>query len=99
MMPFRWWFRRLERRAGKRATGDLDCRGVMRRLYEYIDEELDAETVEKIREHLELCKKCYPHYEFEKAFLRLVGYRRRASAPPDLRQRVLHAIVETEHEG
>lgn len=87
-------FGKRDRKARARPPGGIDCSGVMKRLYEYIDGELDEETVEKIRQHLELCKKCYPHYQFEKAFLRFLGDQGRASAPPELRRRVFQAILE-----
>jgi mycothiol system anti-sigma-R factor len=69
----------------------------MEQLYEYIDEELDDEgTVEKIREHLELCKRCYPRYDFEKAFLRFLAEQGQISAPPELRRKIFQEILEEE---
>jgi anti-sigma factor (TIGR02949 family) len=68
----------------------------MQQLYEYLDGELDAETVERIREHLQLCKRCYPHYAFEKAFLRFLAEHARVETPPRLRRKVFQAILEEE---
>ncbi|KPK81096.1 MAG: hypothetical protein AMS25_07740 [Gemmatimonas sp. SM23_52] len=82
--------------AGAAPPGDIDCAGVVAQLYEYIDEELDEETVGKIRAHLELCKRCYPHYDFEKAFLRFLAEHGRVSTPPELRRRVFQRILEEE---
>jgi anti-sigma factor (TIGR02949 family) len=76
--------------------GSIDCNGVLAQLYEYIDEELDEETVEKIREHLEVCKRCYPRLDFEQAFLRFVADQGRVSAPPELRRKIFEAILEEE---
>jgi mycothiol system anti-sigma-R factor len=76
--------------------GGIDCNGVMAQLYDYIDEELDAETVGKIRKHLEKCKRCYPRYDFERAFLRFVSDRGRTSAPPELRRKIFQSILEEE---
>jgi anti-sigma factor (TIGR02949 family) len=54
--------------------GGIDCGGVMAQLYEYLDGELDdPATMEKIRVHLEKCRRCYPRYNFEKAFLHFVS--------------------------
>lgn len=78
--------------------GDIDCAGVMAQLYEYIDEELDdVETVEKIREHLKKCQRCYPRYNFEKAFLRFVHDQGRIGAPAELRRKIFQSILEEEN--
>lgn len=77
--------------------GGIDCAGVMERLYEYIDEEIDSpELVERIRAHLELCRRCYPFYGFERAFLRYLAQQRVAQAPPELRRRIFQRILEEE---
>jgi mycothiol system anti-sigma-R factor len=76
--------------------GGIDCNGVLAQLYEYIDGELDGETTVKIRAHLEKCKRCYPHYDFEAAFLRFVGEHGKANAPLELRHKIFAAILEEE---
>ncbi len=47
----------------------LDCETVMRQLWDYLDGELSAERMAAIRAHLAMCARCYPQYEFERAFL------------------------------
>ncbi|UCC74566.1 MAG: zf-HC2 domain-containing protein [Gemmatimonadota bacterium] len=80
--------------------GGIDCGGVLAQLYEYIDEELDdPATVEKIRKHLQVCKRCYPRYDFEKAFLRFVSELGRTSAPAELRGRIFQNILEEESQN
>jgi mycothiol system anti-sigma-R factor len=82
------------------SPGGIDCGGVMGQLYEYLDEEIECpETAEKIRKHLELCKRCYPRYNFEKAFLRFVSDQGRTSAPPELRRRIFMNILEEESQN
>ncbi len=79
------------------APGGIDCGRVMAQLYEYIDGEIeDEETVGKIRKHLELCQKCYPKYNFERAFLRFISDQGRTSAPPELRRKIFHSLLEEE---
>lgn len=51
----------------------LDCEQVMRQLWDYLDGELTPERMAAIRAHLELCKRCYPQYEFERSFLDAVA--------------------------
>jgi anti-sigma factor (TIGR02949 family) len=94
-------FWKLGRRSGRYTPpGGISCGDVVAQLYEYIDEELeDAETVQKIREHLELCKRCYPHYDFERAFLRFLAEQGRACAPPELKRNIFERILEEESRG
>ncbi len=79
--------------------GGIDCGNVMKQLYEYLDEDLDDAMVAKIRDHLAVCKRCYPRYNFEKAFLRFLSEQGRVKAPPGLRRKVFAAILEEEREG
>ncbi len=82
--------------------GGIDCNSVLEKLYEYIDEELeDRKLVEAIRKHLEVCKSCFPQYEFEKAFLRFLGDRDRGKVevPAELRRKVFQRILEEESQG
>jgi mycothiol system anti-sigma-R factor len=58
-------------------TPMLDCESVMRQLWDYLDGELSSDRMAAIRAHLELCKRCYPQYEFERSFLDAIA----ASAP------------------
>jgi mycothiol system anti-sigma-R factor len=77
--------------------GGIDCGGVMAKLYEYLDGELDDPALrEKIRAHLEKCRRCYPRYNFEKAFLRFVSDQGHTSAPPELRRKIFQALLEEE---
>jgi anti-sigma factor (TIGR02949 family) len=88
------------KRKGKDEMPEIDCGGVMAQLYEYIDEEIeDAETVSKIRDHLDLCKRCHPRFDFERAFLRFLGQQGRVGAPPELKRRIFDCILKEEGQG
>jgi mycothiol system anti-sigma-R factor len=43
----------------------IKCEEVLKRLYEYIDKELDENVTTEIVEHLKLCKYCCRHHDFE----------------------------------
>ena len=96
MMAF---WKMLRRKGAAGPPGSIDCADVVAQLYEYIDEELDAETIAKIRKHLDLCKRCYPRYDFEKAFLRFITEHGRTPAPAGLKRKVFQAILEEESRG
>lgn len=70
-----------------------DCGKALEHLYEFLDRELTPELEAEIREHLARCRDCYPHFEFEQAFLTFLELRCRARrAPPELRRRILEAL-------
>ncbi|MFQ5889588.1 MAG: zf-HC2 domain-containing protein [Gemmatimonadota bacterium] len=45
------------------------CEESLRYVYEYLDGELDSATSARIDEHLRTCRRCYPHFNFERLFL------------------------------
>ena len=76
-------------------TPMLDCEQVMRQLWDYLDEELTDERMGAIRAHLELCRRCYPQYEFERSFLDAVaGSVREHSNIERLRARLAESLQE-----
>jgi anti-sigma factor (TIGR02949 family) len=54
---------------GGAALDEVDCEDCARNLYEYLDGELEPRLYEQIRHHLEMCRRCYPVFNFERAFL------------------------------
>ncbi len=44
----------------------MTCEEAIGKLYEYLDHELDQATVEQLDRHLDICKSCCDHFEFEK---------------------------------
>lgn len=71
----------------------LDCESVMRQLWDYLDDELSADRMVAIRAHLAVCARCYPQYEFERAFLTALERAQRThSDPTGLRARVSAAL-------
>lgn len=49
--------------------GGIGCEEALSRVYEYLDGELESETQERIHRHLEICRRCYPCFDFERLFL------------------------------
>ncbi|MEE9442572.1 MAG: zf-HC2 domain-containing protein [candidate division Zixibacteria bacterium] len=46
----------------------MNCKEVLRQLYEIIDKEAGEIDSRKVEEHLKLCRHCMAHYEFERTF-------------------------------
>lgn len=71
----------------------LDCESVMRQLWDYLDGELTPERMAQIRAHIEMCKRCYPQYEFERSFLDALAARQRSHSNPERLNRKLMAAL------
>lgn len=83
--------------AGDRPPGGLECEEALARIYEYLDGELEPEARERIHRHLEVCRRCYPRFDFERIFLDYV--REKGLATDDagrLRERVESLLEEVE---
>lgn len=71
----------------------IDCREALSRLFEYLDGELDDVGEEEAARHFEVCERCYPRLQFEKAFQEAVRRVRAGEEPPgSLRRRVLDTL-------
>lgn len=72
----------------------IPCNHVVKRLWAFIDGELDAASEREIRAHLEMCQQCYPRYDFQRAYFRLM--QRLRDRPPEdgtVRSRVFQALL------
>ena len=75
-------------------TPMLDCRAVMRQLWDFLDGELTPHHVAAIEAHLKMCSRCYPQFEFERTFLDQVGkLRREHSDLAGLRKRLTDSLT------
>ena len=73
---------------------ELTCEESLARVYEYLDGELDIGEHEAVKHHLEKCRKCYPHYDFERLFLDYVHeLGAEEESRPGLRERVLEMLA------
>ncbi|MGH7502448.1 MAG: zf-HC2 domain-containing protein [Longimicrobiales bacterium] len=75
----------------------IPCNVVMQRLWAFIDGELDTSSGEAVREHLEMCRRCYPRYDFQRAYFRLMERTAAEPEPAELRSRIFQVLLaETE---
>jgi len=78
----------------------VDCAAALRQLWDFLDGELTTERVRQIRAHLESCRRCHPHYDFERAFLEALGQQREDCAcPGELKRRVMDSLREAGYQG
>ena len=65
------------------------CEEAFLRLDDYLDRELPAEQVERVRDHLETCAICTAEFDFEATVIEDVrGKLRRIRAPGELMSRI-----------
>jgi anti-sigma factor (TIGR02949 family) len=65
------------------------CDEALRRLEDYLDGELSADDLRRVREHLDTCAPCTSQFGFESSVLEGIRARlRRTDLPPDLMERI-----------
>lgn len=77
------------------APAMISCEDALRLVHEFIDGELEAVSTEEVKQHFDMCKRCYPHLQLESTFREAL---RRAAkgteAPADLRSKLTAMIAE-----
>ncbi|MFW6192314.1 MAG: zf-HC2 domain-containing protein [Gemmatimonadota bacterium] len=72
---------------------EVACEEAARRVYAFLDGELDEEDAEAIRCHVEQCERCFPMYNWEWLFLDVLKERGDRPEPSDeLRKRVTELL-------
>ncbi|MGH7477292.1 MAG: zf-HC2 domain-containing protein [Longimicrobiales bacterium] len=79
-----------------RAGVMISCEHVIARLWEFIDGELDAASEAEVQQHLELCERCFPQYDFQRAYSEFMRRVARRLAPPGLRRRIFEQLLAEE---
>lgn len=84
-----------ERTVGASRPDPITCEQAMERVYEFLDGELDGTSTEQVRQHLEVCKRCYPFFNFERVFLdRIRSKGLGAKRSKELEEKVLRLLRE-----
>jgi mycothiol system anti-sigma-R factor len=74
---------------------ETPCSEVLARVYNYLDGEIDAVDIAKVRQHLDECGPCLREYGLEEVVKKLVHkHCGRDMVPGDLRARVLTRIAQ-----
>jgi mycothiol system anti-sigma-R factor len=70
----------------------IDCQQALKHLFEYLDQQLDGEQEEQMRQHMHDCRSCFSRLEFERLLKSHVRDTGDSEAPESLRQRVANLI-------
>jgi anti-sigma factor (TIGR02949 family) len=74
---------------------EIDCREAVRQLWDFLDDELDDQRMVEVRHHLASCRKCLPHAEFGRRFIKALSRaRERHVMPPEVKAQVMAALTE-----
>lgn len=66
----------------------IDCEEALRRLAEYLDQELEELPKAEVEQHLETCRSCYSRAEFERALKSRLGELRQEPVDPAFADRI-----------
>ena len=78
---------------------EVDCRDVLARVYQYLDDELQDTDCTEIKQHLDECGPCLREFGLEDAVKKVVAKHCGCdSVPQDLRAKVLFRIREVQAE-
>jgi len=69
-------------------ANQISCDEALKRLFEYLDHELDAEHQGEVEQHLHDCRACYSRAEFEKRLKGKLSALGQDKAPETVGQRV-----------
>jgi anti-sigma factor (TIGR02949 family) len=77
----------------------LPCEQVRERLWAFIDGELAPRDAAAVQRHLEMCGRCFPEYDWQRAYARFMRNTARRMVPAGLRRRVFEALLEESRNG
>lgn len=79
------------------ALRTMRCEDVLAHLWDFLDGELPSAEEAAVQRHLEACNRCFPQYDFQRAYLEFVGrLRGNEGTSPDFRRRLFQAILDEE---
>lgn len=77
----------------------MPCEHVMERLWAFVDGELPSDEEHAVREHLEMCGRCFPQYDWHRAYSRFIHGVAQRMENPTLRRRVFAALLHESQAG
>jgi anti-sigma factor (TIGR02949 family) len=72
----------------------ITCNEALEQLWAYIDGELPEGEARGVKSHLEACRGCHPHFDYQKAFCQFLRRQAQTPVPASLRRRVFLALLE-----
>ena len=67
---------------------DIDCEQALRKLFDFIDHELDDDERDAVQRHLSTCRSCYSRANFERRLKDKLHELRHDEPGPDAEERI-----------
>ena len=84
----------------KMRIGGITCDDALGRLWEFLDRELPPAEEAAVQRHLEICGRCYPKYDFQRAYFEYTRrLRERERVSPESRRRLFSRLLAQESGG
>lgn len=77
----------------------ISCTDAVRRLWDYLEEELERHDREEVEQHLALCRSCCGEVEFAQELRAFMRHRPPAHLPPALERRFDAFLTDLEGSG
>ncbi|MEX2584074.1 MAG: zf-HC2 domain-containing protein [Gemmatimonadota bacterium] len=77
----------------------VPCDHVIARLWEHLDGSLDQLRSDEVQRHLDMCARCFPEYDFRRAYLRFMRRCKTEEVPSELRRQIFSMVLEEEANG
>lgn len=74
----------------------IDCREAVRRMWAYLEHELEAKPVSEFEAHLETCQRCCGELEFSRHLREMVAEKEAPPVPSELRSRIEILLAQGE---
>lgn len=74
-------------------AGPVDCQEALRRLFEFLDHEIEEADGDRIRQHLADCEPCLGEYGIEEQVRKIVKRSCSEHAPAELHVRIREQLV------
>ena len=71
---------------------DHECTDAVSRLYEYLDGELDSDSLHLVEAHLHHCAPCLEAFDFEAELKRVIASKCSERMPADLKTRLIELL-------
>ena len=77
----------------------VPCDHVIAKLWEYLDGSLDQLRSDEVHRHIDMCSRCFPEYDFRRAYLTFMKRCKSEEVPVELRKQIFAMVLAEENGG
>jgi anti-sigma factor (TIGR02949 family) len=77
----------------------VPCDHVIAKLWEYLDGSLDQLRSDEVRRHLDICTRCFPEFDFRRAYITFMRRCKAEEVPAELRRQIFAMMLDEEKNG